>query len=422
MNREQFLNYIKSPETLDKNSINELKELIDEYPYFQTSHLLYVKSLHNHQNIKYNNQLKLTAAYVGDRSALYQLIYNTPYQDQVIEQEQEEMIVEESLEIKEVIEAKSEALPQETTPQDKKALANVVLARIQEIKEERARKKAAQEQEESQTIAEIKTETQTEQDIVVEEPAETDTSFADIILQTVNDHKTPVSLIKQEIEQKEEIETQSEVEQEEHPYIPYGLGEVIIESLSTEVEKETQSEDSANIILKTPAKEEQTEAKEEAIGDLVLKSIFSDKKPVAKKTKKESPFQFDFEKKHSAEAKDPMADYLEEACDNLNKKELLKIEEVKEQTSEFDLIDSFLQNDPRMTPRPTARPAQQEDISTSSVVEKENYITETLAKIYIKQGLYSKAISTYEKLCLKYPKKNSYFVQQIEKVKAIINN
>ena len=43
--------------------------------------------------------------------------------------------------------------------------------------------------------------------------------------------------------------------------------------------------------------------------------------------------------------------------------------------------------------------------------------TETLAKIYIDQGHYERAIQAYEILCLKYPKKSGFFANQIKEIK-----
>ena len=52
----------------------------------------------------------------------------------------------------------------------------------------------------------------------------------------------------------------------------------------------------------------------------------------------------------------------------------------------------------------------------------ENYFTETLAQIYIKQGRYSKALEIIKRLNLNY-QKNAYFADQIRFLeKLIINN
>ena len=49
--------------------------------------------------------------------------------------------------------------------------------------------------------------------------------------------------------------------------------------------------------------------------------------------------------------------------------------------------------------------------------------TEALARIYIKQGKYDRAIEIIRRLSLKYPKKNRYFADQIRFLeKLIINN
>ena len=91
-----------------------------------------------------------------------------------------------------------------------------------------------------------------------------------------------------------------------------------------------------------------------------------------------------------------------------------------------DLIDTFINSDkgrivlndgPLLTPE------------TEKVEEKpekeleEEYFTETLARIYIKQGRYSKALEIIQRLSLQFPKKNAYFADQIRFLeKLIINN
>ena len=54
--------------------------------------------------------------------------------------------------------------------------------------------------------------------------------------------------------------------------------------------------------------------------------------------------------------------------------------------------------------------------------EEDTFFTETLAKIYIKQRRYSKALEIIKKLSLKYPKKNAYFADQIRFLEKLIIN
>lgn len=54
--------------------------------------------------------------------------------------------------------------------------------------------------------------------------------------------------------------------------------------------------------------------------------------------------------------------------------------------------------------------------------DEESYFTETLAKIYVKQQRYSKALEIIKKLSLKYPKKNAYFADQIRFLEKLIIN
>jgi len=85
-----------------------------------------------------------------------------------------------------------------------------------------------------------------------------------------------------------------------------------------------------------------------------------------------------------------------------------------------ELIDKFIIANPRIEPNKDKTNVSTEDIFKPFVEESAGLVTETLAKIYVSQGYYSKAIDIYEKLSLKFPEKSSYFASQIEKVKEYI--
>ncbi|MCK5029468.1 MAG: hypothetical protein KAR57_07535 [Bacteroidales bacterium] len=88
-------------------------------------------------------------------------------------------------------------------------------------------------------------------------------------------------------------------------------------------------------------------------------------------------------------------------------------------TSEDDLISKFVKKNPRIEPKEIKE--EIEDISHESVIENLDLLSETLVKVYIKQGLFEKAIQSYEKLSLKYPEKNTYFASQIKILEDKIN-
>ena len=88
--------------------------------------------------------------------------------------------------------------------------------------------------------------------------------------------------------------------------------------------------------------------------------------------------------------------------------------------SPADLIDRFIMISPnieRMSPR-DYQPVR--DLSEEGSEEPGKFITETLAKIYVNQGYYTRAIIIYEKLTLQYPEKSAYFASRIEKIKDLI--
>ena len=74
MTRDQMLRYLENPSALNERTLGELREILDEYPYFQSAHLLYVRNLQIESNFRFSGQLKTCASYATDRVQLYQLL------------------------------------------------------------------------------------------------------------------------------------------------------------------------------------------------------------------------------------------------------------------------------------------------------------------------------------------------------------
>lgn len=77
--------------------------------------------------------------------------------------------------------------------------------------------------------------------------------------------------------------------------------------------------------------------------------------------------------------------------------------------------EEFLNND-------TEGPVEEETPTSPAEETDKAFLTETLAKIYIKQGKYEKAIEIIRGLHLIYPKKNRYFADQIRFLQKLIIN
>lgn len=84
-----------------------------------------------------------------------------------------------------------------------------------------------------------------------------------------------------------------------------------------------------------------------------------------------------------------------------------------------ELIENFITLNPKIVPVVSAQ--KNKDVSEESVQENEHYLTDTLAQIYLKQGNYAKAIFAYEKLSLKFPEKSTYFADQIDEIKKLLD-
>ena len=101
---------------------------------------------------------------------------------------------------------------------------------------------------------------------------------------------------------------------------------------------------------------------------------------------------------------------------------LLELDDMEPEPEKHDeLINSYIENgNQRVTlqEQPTYVP------NTDNEETNEDYFTEILARIYTKQGNYDKAIEIITKLNLNYPKKSSYFADQLRFLRKLqlINN
>jgi hypothetical protein len=74
---------VKCPDEIVKESLADLHDYVTEYPYSQTFRLLYLKGLHNVQDIKYENELRIASVYAYDRRNLHRLITTKPLREVV---------------------------------------------------------------------------------------------------------------------------------------------------------------------------------------------------------------------------------------------------------------------------------------------------------------------------------------------------
>lgn len=95
----------------------------------------------------------------------------------------------------------------------------------------------------------------------------------------------------------------------------------------------------------------------------------------------------------------------------------------------IELIDGFIEKSESDSPicmKPLCEESEVSITASDEVMEEEegddSCFTETLAKIYVKQQRYSKALEIIKKLSLKYPKKNAYFADQIRFLEKLIIN
>jgi hypothetical protein len=91
-----------------------------------------------------------------------------------------------------------------------------------------------------------------------------------------------------------------------------------------------------------------------------------------------------------------------------------------EKNKKLTLINKFIEENPKIPP--LSKEAIIKDFSVPIDEDKSYLMTETLAKVYLEQKKYQKAIQAYEILILKYPEKSSFFANRILDIQILQQN
>ncbi|MCB0456064.1 MAG: hypothetical protein KDC62_11815, partial [Aequorivita sp.] len=100
--------------------------------------------------------------------------------------------------------------------------------------------------------------------------------------------------------------------------------------------------------------------------------------------------------------------------------------EKEERERKFELIDKFIQERPKIVPSEgssnTSKKEEPKNLAAAFTQMPESLMTETLAKVYLQQKNYKKAIQAYKILILKNPEKSGFFADQIRAIEKLINS
>lgn len=479
MNRNEFNRFIVGiglPGTAD---IEGLRELTALFPWFHSAHLLLLKGLKENADIRFDSQLKASALSVSDRAVLYHYIYLSPGgettgQPEVMQEETvepvaavtdeevvagaavdgavagenieepvDEVAVEESVAAEsgeetvaavtdeEPVADSTPEEPAEEVTEEEAAFGAIQDAGATVTDEEPAaeliEKNVSEEPHHPEQIADQEPEPgvvhgeplaaePTEPDITEYEPASEGTSDQEVSPDETAEHETGA-----------EDTSEQEVVPEEVPTEDVNAGLRSREELVAEIEARLRE-------LEIITREQVSKVEAEQTADKVDTAPLPADEPedILTGVDDEAPLPADqpetvvrgeedaqTELQPASEAEPEAEDLLELLPDDTFTGKESAEESVRALTP-ADLIDRFISISPtieRMTPGED-QPVR--DLSEPGDEEEATFITETLAKIYVNQGYYTKAINIYQKLSLQYPEKSAYFAGRIEKIEELI--
>ncbi|MDB9754810.1 hypothetical protein OAB20_00795 [Winogradskyella sp.] len=102
------------------------------------------------------------------------------------------------------------------------------------------------------------------------------------------------------------------------------------------------------------------------------------------------------------------------------KKEPLSASKSTPLENKLAIINKFIDENPKI--KPVTNQVSKPKLVNNDEGVSDSLMTETLARIYLEQKNYDKAIQSYKILSLKYPEKSSFFAHQIKAVEELKEN
>ena len=249
MNKETFAKYISNPSLLDNDTLPEIKAMLDEFPYFQSAWVLYIKNLHAIKDIRYESKLKTACAYISDRKHLHDILKGAyipaiaPVQTQFIaspiEENPEEIAIvqpqnlvaqneseantTENVQTQFIASQEEEEEEEETIPQQEEILEDSTIVQTQNLAsqpEEIADNTTSVQAQfiASQPEKEI-ADTEIQQSSISTTPSEQDIT-QDITTETKADDNVQTQFIASQEEENDTVQTQNFASQPETPVSP----------------------------------------------------------------------------------------------------------------------------------------------------------------------------------------------------------